>query len=62
MQLACRVQGYDSERNNKRFANVMIKKVFQSMALDENIKMLLLGSRLNLRTPALERLEIYVVD
>ena len=32
------------------------------MALDENIKMLLLGSRLNLRTPALERLEIYVVD
>ena len=32
------------------------------MALDENIKMLLLGCRLNLRTPALERLEMYVVD
>ena len=62
MQLACRVQGYDSERNNKRFSNVLVKKLFQTLTLDENVKMLLLGTRLNLRTPSLERLEMYVVD
>ena len=39
-----------------------MKKVFETMTLDENIKMLQYGFMLNLRVPALERLEIYIVD
>ena len=62
MELACHIVGYNSHENNKRFVKVFQKKVFNTMTLDENVKMLLVGSRLNLRAPSLEKLEIYVVD
>ena len=62
MSLACRIVGYNSQVNNKLFSKIFTKKLFETMTLGENIKMLQFGFMLSLRVPALERLEIYVVD
>ena len=61
MNLCSTIIGYDSQQNNPYLAKCFKDKVFDTMTLEENIRLLSLGFVLNIRQPALERLEMYIV-
>ena len=61
MNLSSNIIGYDAQTKNKIFARQFKDKVFQTMTLEENMRLLNLGFILNLNQPALERLEVYIV-
>ena len=49
MSLCSTIIGYDASNNNSHFAKVFKEKVFQTMTLEENIRLLSLGFILNIR-------------